>query len=134
MKIRTANENDLKWLAAHDTHVSQEELKHLLSLQRVYVAEADGQRIGWLRYNLFWENTPFLNMLFLLAPQRGKGYGKALVQAWEDNMRAAGYSVVMTSTASDECAQHFYHKLCYQTVGGFLPNGGPLELILQKEL
>ena len=45
-----------------------------------------------------------------------------------------GYESIMTSTASDEYAQHFYQKLGYDTIGGFTPYGDPYELILAKLL
>lgn len=31
---------------------------------------------GILRYNLFWDNTPFCTMLFVDCDYRKKGYGK----------------------------------------------------------
>jgi hypothetical protein len=40
----------------------------------------------------------------------------------------------MTSTASDEYAQHFYQKLGYTTIGGFTPFGDPYVLIFSKML
>jgi ribosomal protein S18 acetylase RimI-like enzyme len=49
-------------------------------------------------------------------------------------MHRSGYHIVMTSTASDEYAQHFYRKLGYTAIGGFALPGDPYELILSKEL
>ena len=45
-----------------------------------------------------------------------------MVLHWEEEMRQLGYDSVMTSTASDEYAQHFYRKLGYETIGGFTPH------------
>lgn len=97
------------------------------------MAEENEKFIGWLRYNLFWDNTPFMNMVYLLDESRGKGYGKQLVSYWENEMKKQGYEVVMTSTASDEYAQHFYHKQGYKTIGGFLLGEDPYEMILPKK-
>ena len=47
-------------------------------------------------------------------------------------MRQAGYETVMTSTQSRECAQHFYERLGYEAVGGFLPPGEGYELMFVK--
>lgn len=90
-------------------------------MKRIYIVEAEDSIAGWLRYGLFWDNTPFMNMLYLLEEYRGKGLGSALVSHWERELLARGFSTVMTSTASDEYAQHFYHKLGYRAVGGFTP-------------
>ena len=134
MTIRIATLADLPILSSHDHHISKNELENLIRLGRVTIAEAEGEFVGWLRWNLFWDNTPFLNMLYLSEPHRGKGCGKALMQWWEAEMRKLGFSTVMTSTASDEYAQHFYQKLGYTAIGGFTPFGDPYELIFSKML
>ena len=90
--------------------------------------------VGWLRYNLFWDNTPFMNMLYILEEFRGEGFGKEFVAFWEVLMKKLGYEIVITSTASDEYAQHFYNKLGYSVIGGFTIVGDPYELILSKKL
>lgn len=134
MEIRLAASEDISMICSADHHVARRELSSLIGLSRVYIAEMDGKFAGWLRYNLFWDNTPFMNMLYVLEPFRDRGVGRALTAHWETQMHAQGYDTVMTSTASDECAQHFYHKLGYQTVGGFMPKDGPYEVILSKNL
>lgn len=134
MDIRKAEETDLETLLAWDKHIAGQELHMAIRLGRIYVLERDHRLIGWLRYGLFWDNTPFMNLLYLLEEFRGQGYGKALVTFWEADMKQAGYPVVMTSTASDEYAQHFYNRLGYKTIGGFCPHGSPYELLLEKEL
>ena len=134
MTIRMATMNDLSRIVEQDRHISPEELKSLISLGRVAVAEDEESFLGWMRWNLFWDNTPFLNMLYLLEPYRGKGYGKALMAHWETEMEAQGYGLLMTSTASDEYAQHFYQRLGYAAVGGFSFPGEAYELIFVKKL
>ena len=134
MTIRTAVMADLPVLACHDRHISRDELENLIRLGRVTIAEDDGEFAGWLRWNLFWDNTPFLNLLYLLEPYRGKGYGKALMDHWEKQMQHQGFDRVMTSTASDEYAQHFYQKLGYSAIGGFTPPGDSYEIIFDKSI
>lgn len=134
MNIRHATKADIDILSRNDKHISKDELENLIHLGRVYLAEADGKFVGWLRYNMFWDNTPFMNMLYLLDGSRGKGYGRQLVEYWEKDMRKLGFDVVITSTASNEYAQHFYHKLGYKTIGGFSLGDDPYEVILSKEI
>lgn len=134
MTIRTAYLSELEVIATHDHHIPPAELENLVRLGRVTVLEIEGQFSGWLRWNLFWDNTPFLNMLYLLEPYRSKGYGQELMARWEAQMADLGYDRVMTSTASDEYAQHFYQKLGYSAIGGFIPFGDPYELIFSKML
>lgn len=134
MNIRIAKPEDLDILSRHDKHISREELKYSITRGRVYLLEEDGDFAGWLRHSLFWDNTPFMNMLFVLDSYRGKGYGKALTEFWENKMKEQKYKYVMTSTASDEYAQHFYVKLGYHAIGGFTLPGEPYEIILIKEI
>ena len=134
MTVRIATMNDLSRIVEQDRHISPEELKSLISLGRVAVAEDGESFLGWMRWNLFWDNTPFLNMLYLLEPHRGKGYGKTMMAWWEVEMDHQGFDTLMTSTASDEYAQHFYQKLEYTAVGGFSLPGESYELIFVKNL
>ena len=133
--IRLAGESDLCFLAAHDRHIDAQELANVVRLGRVVIAtDAEGAPVGWLRWGLFWDNTPFMNLLFVLPRARGQGIARTLVARWEDDMRAQGYASVMTSTASDEDAQGLYRHLGYRAVGGFLPEGEPYELMFAKRL
>lgn len=134
MTIITASEVHIPTLLQYDRHIAESELRYLVSRCRILIAEEDGRFCGWLRWNLFWDNTPFMNMLYVLEPCRGIGIGWELTCHWERSMKELGYRTVMTSTASDEYAQHFYRKLGYETVGGFTTCGDPYELILMKRL
>ncbi len=49
-------------------------------------------------------------------------------------MKEEGYEIVMTSTVSNENAQHFYYHLHYQPIGGFSLNNEPFEIILSKKI
>lgn len=133
--IRYANAEDLELLSKHDRHISRGELEISLKLNRVFIIyNNDENFVGWLRYNLFWDNTPFMNMLYILDGERGKGAGRELVTKWENEMRRMGYSCVLTSTQSDEDAQFFYRKLGYCDRGALLLPGEPLEIIFYKNL
>ena len=132
--IRFARPEDIDILIDKDKKIDKQEMLNLINLNRVYIMEEDGKFIGWLRYNLFWDNTPFMNMIHLNDEDRGKGFGRKFVEFWEDEMRKLGYKTVLTSTASDEFAQHFYIKLGYTSIGGFLPIGKTFEIILSRKL
>lgn len=105
--IRYANENDIEIISKYDKHISKEELANIIKLKRVIVMYEDDKFVGWLRYNLFWDNTPFMNMLYLLDNERGKGNGSRLVIFWENEMKQKNYEFVLTSTQSNEEAQFF---------------------------
>lgn len=132
--IRFAELLDLPALSALDEHISKDELERVINSRRLIVSETDGKIVGWLRFGLFWDEIPFMNMLFVLEDERGKGYGTALCDLWENEMRSHGYKYALTSTLSNEDAQHFYRKRGYKDCGALILPKEPLEIILLKEL
>jgi len=111
MIIRYAENSNFIWLKEHDEHISNDILEIKIKSNEIFIVYENNERIGWLRYNLFWDNIPFMNMIYFLEKYRGKGYGKILVNYWENEMKEKGYKNVLTSTLSNEEAQHFYRKL-----------------------
>ena len=132
--IRRATESDYERLALYAHHIRDDILRRNLAEGTMLLAEADDALIGWLRWNLFWDSIPFMNHLFILEERRGQGHGAVLVASWEALARKAGYDRVMTSSAQDETAQHFYVRLGYRAVGGFTLTGDPLEILFEKPL
>lgn len=134
MDIRYAVENDFEVLLKYDEHISREELLKAIRMNRVIVMYNNGKFIGWLRYNLFWDNIPFMNMLFFLEEERGKGYGTELVSFWENEMKKLNFEMVLTSTQSNEKAQFFYRKREYKDCGSLILPNEPLEIIFYKKI
>ncbi len=134
MKIRLAESADIELLIQYDKHISRDEIGHAIQRGGIFIAEDNGQFAGWLRYGLFWDSIPFMNLLFILDGYRKKGFGRQLVSFWENEMKQYGYKVLMTSTQADEYAQHFYFKLGYEAIGGFRLDGDPYEVIFSKKL
>ncbi len=134
MEIRYAKPGDIEMISEYDEHVSKEELRNAIAMKRIILLFIGGQFEGWLRFNLFWDNIPFMNLLFILEEQRGKGYGKKLVAFWEHEMAKQGYQFVLTSTLSDEEAQFFYRRLGYTDRGALVLPDEPLEIIFYKNV
>ena len=133
--IRIARDDDLDFLALHDRHIPRDMMRRKIADSQVYVAVAeDGTIIGWLRYGLFWDLVPFINMLYVLEPYRGKGIGAMLVERWERDMSERGFDLVLTSTLANEHAQGFYRRLGYVDCGALLLPGEPAELIFRKSI
>ncbi len=136
VQIRYVEAEDAASWFALDRHLPRSEFWNKVNRRQGYVLLAEGRVAGILRYNLFWDNTPFCTFLFVDEPQRGKGCGRALMEYWERDMKALGFGMLMTSTQADEEAQHFYRKLGYKDAGGFVVDipgfEQPMELILLK--
>ena len=138
IEIRYVEDKNKNFWFRLDKHLPESEFDKKVRDKQGYVLFENGEAVGLLRYNLFWDNTPFCTMLFVDWSKQKNGYGKALMNHWEDDMRNQGYEMVMTSTQEDEEAQHFYRKIGYKDCGGFtvdIPGyEQPMELILMKDL
>lgn len=132
--IRYADLSDFDTLIQHDVHICAAELQNSIRQRRVLVMYDRERFVGWLRFNLFWDNTPFMNMLYLLEEYRNNGCGTQLVAFWENAMRQSGYNMVLTSTQSNEDAQFFYRKRGYTDCGALMLPQEPAEIMFYKKL
>ena len=136
MEIRHVELQDKAGWYLLDRHLPEAGFDEKVRKKQGYVL-LDGDKIaGVLRYNLFWDNTPFCTLIFIDEAFRGKGYGKSLIEYWESDMKQQGYGMLITSTQVDEDAQHFYRKLGYKDCGGFVIDvpgyEQPMEMIMIK--
>lgn len=136
MRYATLEDKDF-WFTL-DRHIKEKEFENKLMLNQCYVIEEDHKSIGVFRYNLFWDNIPFLNLIYLDWDYHNKGIGTKAMLFWEEEMRQLGYEVVMTSTMVEETSQHFYRKLQYKDCGCLIKDVHPLietmEMFMIKQL
>ena len=133
MRITLAKYQDRSEIARLDRHIPQHRLAACIEGGQVYVLKDDptehggagnGEQdrvLGVLRYSLFWQTIPFLDLLYIDEAYRNRGFGTQMMREWEAEMAKRGYPYVMTSTQADEDAWKFYEKLGYHKVGGFFP-------------
>lgn len=134
MEFIYATKAHFNWLKQQDEHISAEVLLQKIQAQQILVVILEKEPIGWLRFGFFWDSIPFMNLLFFLPDFRKKGIGSQFVKFWESEMQKQQYKLVMTSTQSDETAQHFYRKLGYVESGSLIFENEPLEIIFRKSL
>lgn len=138
LNIRYVTEGDASFWFQLDRHLSREEFYAKVRDQRGYLLLEDNIPLGILRYNLFWDSIPFCTLIYIGQEYQSKGYGRDLMAYWEQDMKSKGYGMVMTSTQTDEMAQHFYRKLGYQEAGSLildLPGyRQPMEMFFVKEI
>ncbi len=136
IEIRYAQLEDKEFWYVLDRHLPESEFDNKVRNKQGYVLFEDSKPVGLLRYNMFWDNTPFCTMLFVDWSCQKRGYGKMLMEHWETDMKAQGYGMLMTSTQVDEDAQHFYRKLGYKDCGGFIVDvpgyEQPMEMVMIK--
>ena len=120
MIIELAKGKDKQKIAKLDSHIHPARLGECIWNGQVYVLKDDsikngGQNhrlkdpvVGVLRYSLFWQSIPFLDLLYIAEDYRRKGFGTQMMSRWEQSMKLCGYNYVMTSTQADEDAWRFY--------------------------
>ncbi|SDS75641.1 Acetyltransferase (GNAT) family protein [Paenibacillaceae bacterium GAS479] len=135
MKIELATVSDYSYIFERDKHLLESLIVPKIQRNEIYILrKQDGVNIGWMRYGYFWDNTPFMNMIWIDEEYRSSGFGKRAVLFWENEMKVTGRNLVMTSTLANEEAQHFYRKLGYKDAGCLLLENEPLEIILTKAI
>ena len=132
--IRYATYNDIDFWLSLDKHISIENLKKKFKDKECLVILDNNELVGILRFNYFWDNTPFVNMLYIKNEYQRKGFGRELMLFFENEMKNNGYNEVMTSTQIDEEGKYFYSKLGYKHTGSLYLDNQAEELILIKEL
>ena len=135
-EVKYVSDSDRAFWFSLDKHLSEGEYDLKVRDKRAYIISLHKHPIGVMRYSLFWDSIPFLNLIYIDDAYQGMGYGKQAVLFWECEMRKLGYAAVMTSTQADEQAQHFYRKLGYIEKGSLFfdntPFEQPLEIVMMK--
>ncbi len=138
LTIRYLKSSDKTFWYRLDQHLPEKEFDNKVQTKRGYILLLNDKPVGLLRYNLFWDNTPFCTMVFVDWEYQRKGYGRKLIEYWEHDMKAQGYQMLLTSTQVDEEAQHVYRKLGYKDCGGFVIDipefAQPMEMFFIKSI
>ena len=139
IEIRTVQMSDAAFWRRLDPHISAKEFERKARDGRGYVLLEDGVPAALMRYNLFWDNTPFCTLLYVDERCRGRGPRRRAHAALGGGHEGTGLRPgLMTSTLVDETAQHFYRKLGYRDAGGLLLDvpgyEQPMELFLIKAI
>lgn len=134
IKIRHVKKSDKLFWFTLDKHLPLNEFNKKVKNRQGYVILQNGAPVGILRYNLFWDNTPFCNLIYIKKDFQKKGFGKKLLTYWENEMQLSGYNLVLVSTQANENAQHFYRYLGYFDCGSLNFPNQPKELFFYKRL
>ena len=138
IEIRFAQESDRALWMSIDEHLPEGEFSNKARSRKAYLLLEDGAPAALMRYNLFWDSVPFCTLLYVLEGCRGRGFGRMLMERWAADMKALGHGMLMTSTQTDETAQHFYRKLGYRDAGGLVIDipryAQPMELFLIRQI
>ena len=72
-KIEYVTSKDKAFWYSLDKHLPEKEFENKIQNRQGYVLFADNKHVGILRYNLFWDNTPFVQCFLLTGRNSIKG-------------------------------------------------------------
>jgi N-acetylglutamate synthase-like GNAT family acetyltransferase len=160
--IREASNNDIAtirdiatitWPDAYGTYISMAQLNYMLdmmysddSLQdqmnkghQFYIAELDGEAIGFASVSKEANNTCKLNKLYVLPTSQKTGAGKALLFKTIDFATSVAANCLYLQVNKQNNAQHFYSKHGFtireaavlDIGGGFVMDDYIMELVFK---
>lgn len=134
ISLRPANLTDMDFLKYFTLAPSEAKLEAFLERGSVQIATADHTSVGFLSFSILWGTLPFLELIEILASQRGRKFGASTVGAWERDMGIRGFDLVLTSTNADGDAQHFWRKMGYVDCGALTVRGKAAEVFFQRSI
>jgi N-acetylglutamate synthase-like GNAT family acetyltransferase len=118
MNIRFANEDDIPALKQLDTWTKDSMWQRKILWREVIVLEVENKIVGLMRYDVLWSTVPFLSLIFIEEPYRGKGYSVELLSFLKSYLRNEGYVALLSSSQTDEPeAQNWHRKMGFKSNG-----------------
>ena len=118
-EITVAAESDIQDIHSVDNEFLSKRLAECIKEHRIFVLRSKGKVVGVMRYNLFLESIPCLDMLTLDSAYIEKGYIQKMLDYWEFRMRELGYGYVMTTMFTDRVENYSPETFAYQKMGAF---------------
>ena len=107
VKIRYAEYSDKEYWFSVDQHMPESEFEYKVQTKRAYILCLNDKPTGLLRYNLFWDNTPFCTLLLIEEEYQRKGYGTAMIRFLEERYRGQ-YGILQVGTGDSPLTVPFY--------------------------
>jgi ribosomal protein S18 acetylase RimI-like enzyme len=103
----------------------------------VFVAEAGGQPVGYLRLEYLWSLVPYVALIWVKPGCRKQGVGRAMIAFVEEFLRQNGHDVVYSSSQVNEpTSQAWHRRVGFEECGVIngINEGGIGELFFRKSL
>jgi GNAT superfamily N-acetyltransferase len=134
IQIRFAQSDDFESVKGLDPYLDATLFSYKITLQQIIVAENEDKILGVLRYGLFWDHIPFINMIMVKESSRNQKIGTKLMDWFENWMIQKHYHSVMTSSLACESGQHFFRGKGYRDCGSLFIEKEGAEILFMKDL
>ena len=136
LTVRLANLDDLSFVTS-DGYVAADVVQRKIIDNEVFVAERDGERLGYLRLEYLWSRVPYIALIRVAEPRRRQGAGRALLGNLETVLLQQGHAVLYSSSQADESEPQAWHRHMGFRECGILSGineGGIGEVFFRKSL
>jgi GNAT superfamily N-acetyltransferase len=133
--VRYANQADLGFVS-QDSYVPNDTVRRKIEAREVLVAELETRAVGYLRIEYLWSKLPYIALIRVLPDYRRSGVGRALLEFLEEELRGAGYSLLLSSSEADEPEPQAWHRRMGFSECGRLEGinaGGVDEIFFRKD-
>jgi len=120
-----------------DGFIPQEVIARKVAQSEVFVAEAGGQPVGYLRLEYLWSLVPYVALIWVKLGCRRQGVGRAMLAFVEEFLRQNGHDVVYSSSQVNEPASQAWHRhVGFEECGVIngINEGGISEIFFRKLL
>ncbi|CAN5572796.1 hypothetical protein BH24DEI1_BH24DEI1_00150 [soil metagenome] len=107
--VRFARPSDIPTLKALDPWPRERAWRHKVEAQEVIALELTGRVAGLARYAVLWTTVPFLELIFIEEPYRGKGHSRRMLEFLKAHLRKEGYVALLSSSQTDEPRPQAWH-------------------------
>ncbi|SFS40763.1 hypothetical protein [Paenibacillus sp. 453mf] len=66
MKIDFATEAGYTYIADRDKHIAKSLIASKIRDNEIFILRDSSEVMGWMRYGYFWDNIPFMNLIWLV--------------------------------------------------------------------
>ena len=138
MTINFADAAVSEWLELHDDRLPATTVRAKIERKEYIVARIGVERIGFLRFSLFWSAVPYIDIVAVEAVHQRKGVGRTMVEFLEAHARTSGQHILLSSSQVDEPDAQAWHRRIGFRQAGLIEDFGPLqkaaEIIFIKEI
>jgi ribosomal protein S18 acetylase RimI-like enzyme len=134
--VRLARLEDLRFVTS-DGHAASDVVRRKISHGEVFVAERDGEPLGYLRLEYLWSRLPYIAMIQVASPHRRQGVGRALLAHLARALVKQGHAILYSSSQADEPeAQAWHRRVGFEECGivSGINEGGIGEVFFRKPL
>ncbi len=99
-----------------------------IETNNILIALHDKTVVGYLSFHVIWGNTPFIELLRVVASHQKQGIGALLLSEFEKNMRSEDYDEIVSSSEKiNEIGNSFHKKQGFHSIG-------ELDMVYGKEI